>query len=349
MKTIVETHKLTRVFKTYKKKEGLKGSISGLFKREYTEKKAAYDLDINIQEGEIVAFLGPNGAGKTTTLKMLSGLLHPSSGDATVLGYRPWKREHDFLRQIALVMGQRNQLWWDLPAIESFNLQADIYEVPKDQYKKRLAELVELLDLSKIMNTAVRKLSLGERMKCEMAAALLHHPKVLLLDEPTIGLDVVMQKKIRAFIKQYNKEHGATIMLTSHYMEDVAALAHRTLVINHGRMVYEGDLATLTERYAPNKVLVASFASPVNSADLALVGHVMSNEQAETRIQVPRDVVAERSAILLQKFPVLDISIEEPQLDNIIHDLFTATNPAETETLLSGKTEEETRDKVVIY
>ncbi len=326
MSSIIETSKLTRTFRTYKKKEGLAGSLTGLFKRTYIEKKAAYDLDISIEEGEVVAFLGPNGAGKTTTLKMLSGLLHPSSGQALVLGYQPWRREHAFLRQIALVMGQRNQLWWDLPAIESFNLQRDIYEVPEKVYRQRLEELTELLELKTIMNTAVRKLSLGERMKCEMVAALLHRPRVLLLDEPTIGLDVVMQKKIRSFIKDYNQEHQATILLTSHYMDDVAALAQRTLVINHGRMVYEGSLATLTERYAPCKVLVVTFALAVQSIDLAGLGEVIGNEHGQARIRVPRDSVAERSAALFQKFPVADLSIEEPQLDDIIHDLFTASN-----------------------
>ncbi len=326
MSIVIETTKLSRMFRTYKKQEGVKGSLKGLFKRDYTEKKAAYDLDIRIEEGEVVAFLGPNGAGKTTTLKMLSGLLHASSGDARVLGYQPWKREHPFLKQIALVMGQRNQLWWDLPAIESFNLQRDIYEVPNHLYRLRLAELIEVLDMSKIINTAVRKLSLGERMKCEMAAALLHQPKVLLLDEPTIGLDVIMQKKIRSFIKEYNQKYGATILLTSHYMDDVAALAQRTLVINHGRMVYEGSLAELTERFAPNKVLVVTFFSPVSTADLGILGNVVENQEVQARIQVPRAAVAERAAALFQKFPVADLSIEETQLDDIIHDLFTETN-----------------------
>ncbi len=323
MPKVVETHKLTRTFRTYKKKEGLKGSVVGLFKRSYSEKKAAYDLDISIEEGEVVAFLGPNGAGKTTTLKMLSGLMHPTSGDAQVLGYQPWKREYAFLKQIALVMGQRNQLWWDLPAIESFNLQRDIYEVPTALYRQRRDELVELLDLSKVMNTPVRKLSLGERMKCEMVAALLHHPKVLLLDEPTIGLDVVMQKKIRGFIKDYNRQYGATIMLTSHYMDDVVALAQRTLIINHGRLVYDGSLKALIERYAPNKVLKVSFAGPVTSAELTRLGQLLEHENGVARIQVPRDAVAERSGALFQRFPVADLSIEEPQLDDIIHDLFT--------------------------
>jgi ABC-2 type transport system ATP-binding protein len=263
---------------------------------------------------------------------MLSGLLHPSEGDARVLGYQPWKREHPFLKQIALVMGQRNQLWWDLPAIESFNLQADIYDVPKDVYKKRLQDLTDLLDLGKVLNTAVRKLSLGERMKCEMACALLHHPKVLLLDEPTIGLDVVMQKKIRQFIKDYNREQGATILLTSHYMEDVEALAHRTLIINHGRLVYEGSLEKLTEKYAPNKVLVVTFDGDVNPAELTRLGTVVQKTKddgepdGKTRIQVPRDLVAERSAALFQRFPVADLSIEEAQLDDIIHDLYTDTS-----------------------
>ncbi|NWJ46808.1 MAG: ATP-binding cassette domain-containing protein [Chloroflexi bacterium] len=334
MKTIIETQDLTRIFRTYKKREGLKGSVIGLFKREYTEKKAAYDLNFKIEEGEIVAFLGPNGAGKTTTLKMLSGLLHPTSGEAQVLGYRPWKREYAFLKQVSLVMGQRNQLWWDLPAIESFNLQRDIYEVPNEAYRKRLDELVELLDLSKILNTAVRKLSLGERMKCEMVAALLHRPKVLLLDEPTIGLDVVMQKKIRNFIKDYNREHGATILLTSHYMEDVAALAKRALVINFGRPVYEGSLDALTEKYAPNKLLVVSFMKVVESAELAPIGQVISNESGVIRIQVPRNSVAERASALFNRFPVADLSIEEPQLDDIIHDLFTDTSHNESEKIM---------------
>jgi ABC-2 type transport system ATP-binding protein len=331
MAKVIETDKLTRTFRTYKKQEGLKGSMVGLFKRNYVEKKAAYDLDIAIEEGEVVAFLGPNGAGKTTTLKMLSGLMHPSSGDAQVLGYRPWKREYAFLKQISLVMGQRNQLWWDLPAIESFNLQSDIYEVPKPLYKERLAELVEVLDMSKIMNTAVRKLSLGERMKCEMVAALLHRPKVLLLDEPTIGLDVVMQKKIRSFIKDYNRQHGATILLTSHYMDDVAALAQRTLIINHGRLVYDGSLEALIEKYAPNKVLAVSFSSLVSTSDLVGLGRVIENQSGQARIEVPRDMVAERSAALFRQFPVADLAIEEPQLDDVIHDLFTDSGQAATQ------------------
>lgn len=328
MQAVIETHKLGRTFRTYKKKEGLKGSLAGLFKREYIEKKAAYDLDIAVQEGEVVAFLGPNGAGKTTTLKMLSGLLHPSEGTAHVLGYQPWKREHPFLKQIALIMGQRNQLWWDLPAIESFNLQADIYDVPKDVYKKRLASLTDLLELDKLMSTAVRKLSLGERMKCEIAVALIPQPKVLLLDEPTIGLDVVMQKKIRNFIKDYNQEHGATILLTSHYMEDVEALASRTLVINHGRLVYEGSLEKLTEKYAPNKVLVVTFTKAVQVGELAGLGNILENENGRARIQVPRESVAERAAALFQRFPIADLTIEESQLDDVIHDLYTDTNGA---------------------
>lgn len=348
MNTVVEAQKLTRTFRTYKKQEGLKGSLKGLFKRTYTEKKAAYNLDLAIGEGEIVAFLGPNGAGKTTTLKMLSGLLHPTGGTAHVLGYQPWKREHVFLKQIALVMGQRNQLWWDLPAIESFNLQADIYEVPRPVYKERLAELVELLELEKIMHTAVRKLSLGERMKCEMVAALLHRPKVLLLDEPTIGLDVVMQKKIRIFIKDYNRQHGATIMLTSHYMEDVAALAERALIINHGRLVYDGSISALTERYAPYKVLVATFSRPVSSADLAGLGKVVSNADNEARIEVPRDTVAARAAALLKKFPVADLAIEEAQLDDIIHDLFTATNREEEKTVEATPETEQEREPAIV-
>ena len=333
MTTVIETTKLTRSFRTYKKKEGLKGSIVGLFNRTYTEKKAAYDLDIKIEEGEVVAFLGPNGAGKTTTLKMLSGLLHPTSGDARILGYQPWKREHAFLRQIALVMGQRNQLWWDLPAIESFNLQRDIYQVPDHLYRQRLAQLTELLDLEKIMSTAVRKLSLGERMKCEMVAALLHQPKVLLLDEPTIGLDVVMQKKMRSFIKDYNQEHGATILLTSHYMEDVAVLAQRTLIINHGHLIYEGSIEALVDRYAPYKILVVTFQKPILSSDLAALGQVQQNEGNQVRIQVPRDLIAERAAAMFQRFPVADLSIEEPQLDAIIHDLFTEANSTPAEAL----------------
>ncbi|MEK7623660.1 MAG: ABC transporter ATP-binding protein, partial [Patescibacteria group bacterium] len=246
---IISVNNLSKTYEYYKKQPGLLNSLKSLFHREKLFTKAVKDVSFTIDEGEFVGFLGPNGAGKTTTLKMLSGIIYPTTGTASVLGYTPWKRQPVFQKQFALVMGQKNQLWWDLPAMESFLLNKEIYEVPEKQFRATLDELTELLDIGKLLDIPVRKLSLGERMKCELVAALLHSPKVLFLDEPTIGLDVVSQHNIRQFLKTYNKEKKTTIILTSHYMEDVEALCERVVIINHGALMYDGSLQQLLDKY----------------------------------------------------------------------------------------------------
>ncbi|OGD10261.1 ABC transporter, partial [Candidatus Amesbacteria bacterium RIFOXYB1_FULL_44_23] len=244
---------LKKYYKVHQKEPGLSGSIKSLFNRKYYDVKAVDDVSFEIAEGELVGFIGPNGAGKTTTLKVLSGLLYPTSGLVSVLGYTPWDRKPAFQKQFSLVMGQKNQLWWDLPAIESFILNKEIYEVPDDKYKKTLDELVELLEVGEFLKVQVRKLSLGQRMKMELIAALIHSPKILFLDEPTIGLDVVMQKKMRDFIKQYNRKYQSTIILTSHYMDDVKELCERVVIIDHGKLIFDGKLNDIIKKYADHK------------------------------------------------------------------------------------------------
>lgn len=247
---IIDVQNLSKTFKIYKKEPGLGGAFKSLFSRKYEQKMAVNDVSFTIEEGELIGFIGPNGAGKTTTLKMLSGLLHPSSGSISVLGSKPFDRKKEFLKEISLVMGQKNQLWWDLPAMDTFLLNKEIYEISDADFNGRVEELSELLDVKEIMHVQVRKLSLGQRMKCELMAALLHQPKILFLDEPTIGLDVVVQEKLRDFIKEYNLKYKATILLTSHYMRDVKHLCKRVVVINYGEIIYDGDLDRLMAEYA---------------------------------------------------------------------------------------------------
>src|SRR5215475_10322912 len=265
---MISVRHLTKHYEVHEKQEGFLGSLRALFHREYRAVKAVEDISFEIAAGEIVGFLGPNGAGKTTTLKMLSGLLHPTSGEVTVAGFTPKRRQREFLTTITLVMGQKQQLIWDLPAADSFLVNQAIYEIPDDVYRQRVGELTEMLGLAGLLNKQVRKLSLGERMKCELAAALLHGPKVLFLDEPTIGLDVNMQQAVRDFVAGYNERHGATVLLTSHYMADVEALAERVLVIDGGQLVFDGNLSALVAERAPNKVLKLQLAQPVSSARL---------------------------------------------------------------------------------
>jgi ABC-2 type transport system ATP-binding protein len=258
----------------------------------------------------------------TTTLKMLSGLLYPTSGRVDVLGYNPWDRKSAFQKQFALVMGQKNQLWWDLPAMESFLLNQAIYEVPDKQFKKTLGTLMELLDVADIVNIQVRKLSLGQRMKCELIAALLHSPKVLFLDEPTIGLDVVMQKVLRDFIKAYNAAFGATIILTSHYMGDVRELCKRAIIIDHGHKIFDGKLQDIVDKYARDKTLSLIFSSPVERAQLQHIGHIKEFEYTRATLLVPRAQAAQIAGNLLSKFPIADVNIEEPSIEVIIRELF---------------------------
>lgn len=323
MKNIISTKNLSKTYTFHKKEPGLKGSIKSLFKRKKLYTHAVKDVNISIEEGELVGFLGPNGAGKTTTLKMLSGILYPSDGQAKVLGYTPWDRKPEFQKQFALVMGQKNQLWWDLPAMESFILNKEIYEVPDDQFKATLDELTELLDIKDILNVQVRKLSLGQRMKCELVAALLHKPKILFLDEPTIGLDVVSQQKIREFIKEYNTKHKTTILLTSHYMEDVAALAKRLIIIDKGEIIYDGGMKELMNKYIDEKILEITFTEPVAKETFKGMGEIKEISKKRVVLKVPIKDHKNIAAKILKDFPVDDILINEKSIDDIIRDIFT--------------------------
>lgn len=318
----IEVKGLSKTYEYYKKQAGLWNSVKSLFSREKLFTQAVKDVNFSIQEGEFVGFLGPNGAGKTTTLKMLSGILYPTSGSAEVLGHTPWKRQKEFQKQFALVMGQKNQLWWDLPAMESFILNKEIYEVPDEQFKKTLDELMELLDIKHIVDVQVRKLSLGERMKCELVAALLHSPKVLFLDEPTIGLDVVSQNNIREFLKKYNKEKKITIVLTSHYMEDVEELCERVIIINHGELIYDGKLAKLLDSYIDHKILEVTFTEDIPSARLEELGTVKEKTKRRAVIEVPKENAKQVAIQLLNTFPVDDILINEVAIDDVIRKIF---------------------------
>ena len=302
------------------------GSIKSLVSRKYESVKAVDDISFDIAAGELVGFIGPNGAGKTTTLKCLSGLLWPTQGSVSVLGYTPFERKTAFLKQIALVMGQKNQLWWDLPAAETFLLNKEIYEIADDEYKKTRNELVDLLEVEHLLKIQVRKLSLGERMKMELIAALIHSPKVLFLDEPTIGLDVVMQKKMRDFIQEYNELKKSTILLTSHYMEDVRQLARRVIIIDHGKILYDGKLDQLVKKFAKHKVLSVVLETYVPPDKLKEVGELVEYNFPRAVIRVPRSASNVAAAQLLQKFPVDDLNIEEPDIEDIIRDVFTLSS-----------------------
>lgn len=322
MENVIHVKELTKQFKVYKKKPGLKGSLEGLFKREHRLVRAVDEVSFDIGQGELVGFIGPNGAGKTTTLKMLSGLLYPTSGELNVLGYTPFQRKANYLKQISLVMGQKNQLWWDLPAIESFTLNKEIYEIPDEKYKVVLGELVEMLGIEKILNQQVRKLSLGERMKCELVASLLYTPKVLFLDEPTIGLDVVMQKRIRQFIKDYNKKYNATVILTSHYMDDVKEICDRVLIINQGRLIFDGAISSLIKKYADYKILKVLVNKSVDKGDVEKFGEVKSINNEGFVITVKRDETSKIAAEVLKNFDVDDLDINEPRMEDIVSEIF---------------------------
>ena len=324
----IQVKNLKKYYQVHKKEPGLKGSIKSLFKRKYEDVKAVNNISFSIDEGELVGFIGPNGAGKTTTLKCLSGLLYPTSGSLEVLGFTPWDRKHEFLKQISLVMGQKNQLWWDLPPIETFILNKEIYEIPEDRFKKVLDDLVRLLEIKDILKIQVRKLSLGQRMKCELIAALLHSPKVLFLDEPTIGLDVVMQKKMRDFIKTYNQKYQASIILTSHYMGDVQELCKRVVIIDKGKIIFDGALQEIVERYADHKLIKAVFSKEVDPKKLEKIGKVKEFNFPSVIFTVKRAVVNAAAAELLKSFPVADLNIEEPLIEDIIRELFTGQDLA---------------------
>jgi len=311
---------LRKVYVVTHQELGARATMRGLVRRRKQEVAAVAGISFNLAPGEIVGFLGPNGAGKTTTLKMLSGLLHPTSGEATILGHVPWNRERAFLRQITLVMGQRNQLVWDIPALNSFELNRAIYRIPLDDYRRRVAELTDLLELGPLLHKPVRNLSLGERMKCEIAAALLHRPSVVFLDEPTIGLDVTMQHRIRSFIGEYNRRFGATVLLTSHYMADVEALCKRVVVIHHGRLLFDGQLAALVQKFTEYKTIVVQIENCQNN--LATYGEVVSCEGGRFTLRVPREKTARITERLLADLPVIDLLVEDPPIEEVIERVF---------------------------
>lgn len=323
MNTAIDTKELRKEYKVHKKEPGLTGSLRSLVSRQYETIEAVKGINLSIAKGELVGFIGPNGAGKTTTLKMLSGLLYPTSGTASVIGHTPWQRRKEFLKQFSLVMGQKAQLWWDLPLYDSLLLQRDIYEMDQKDFKESLAELTALLDLEKFLKVQVRKLSLGQRMRGELAAAFIYRPKVLFLDEPTIGLDVVVQRKIRDFIKAYNERHQATIILTSHYLDDVRELCKRIIIIDHGAIMFDGSTNDLINKHVDHKRIVLTFGKEITKHELEKFGTVVSHEALKAAIQVPRNETTKRAAAMLTQLPVEDISIEEPSLENVVRELFT--------------------------
>ncbi|TWU07929.1 ABC transporter ATP-binding protein [Stieleria varia] len=326
---IIDVQQLTKSYRVYKKREGLGESIRGLFHREYSEVDAVRGIDLQVEAGEFVAFLGPNGAGKTTTLKLLSGVINPTSGSATVMGFVPWQRKNEYRRRFALVMGQKNQLWWDLPAQESYRLHQQIYGIPSQQFNATMEELTELLDVKRLLSQPVRELSLGERMKMELIAALLHSPEVLFLDEPTIGLDVIAQHNIQQFLRYYQEKRKITILLTSHYMKDVAALCKRVVVIARGRIEYDGSLSGIVDKFSSHKIITLQLADG-HEPSLAHLGEILSETWPKVRVRVPRAEVPRALSETLAAHPIEDVVVEDPPLEDVIADLFreTAANPS---------------------
>jgi ABC-2 type transport system ATP-binding protein len=319
----IAVENLSKTFQVPEREGGFGAAVKSFFRRTYKDVKAVQQVNFRISQGEVVGFLGPNGAGKTTTLKMLSGLLHPTGGKATVLGFTPWELKADYLRSMTLVMGQRNRLSWDIPAADSFLLSQAIYRIPDDEYKKTYKELDELLELEPLMKKPVRNLSLGERMKCEIAVGLLHRPRVLFLDEPTIGLDITGQARIREFLREYNRRTGATILLTSHYMADVTALCERIIIIHHGQLKYDGGISELSRRIAPFKLIGVLLAN-TNGHDLSLYGAPVQNEEdAEKQyIQVKAEDVTRVTSRMLSELPIHDITIADPPVEDVIERAF---------------------------
>jgi len=329
----IEASGLTKIYRTYRKESGLRGSLKGLLWRKYDETRAADNVSFKIEEGELVGFLGPNGAGKTTVLKILSGLLNPSSGEARVLGFVPWERHNEMKRQFSLVMGQKNALWWDLPAQESLELNRAIYGIDRDRFRKVVGGLSELLEVQDKMNVMVRELSLGERMKMELISALIHEPRVLFLDEPTIGLDVVSQKRVREFLRVYNREHRIVTMLTSHYMQDIQELCHRVIIIDHGKIFFDGPLSDIIDRFSGYKIVSLTFEDGA-TRDFAEFGEVIEQTPASVQLKVPRAKVTETSRQLLDNCKVTDINVQELPVEDVIRQLFgerTTLNEAAAE------------------
>jgi ABC-2 type transport system ATP-binding protein len=318
--SVVHVNELTKIFKVPEREPGLRAAAKSLFHRETRDVRAVDAVSFEIGPGEVVGFLGPNGAGKTTTLKMLSGLLFPTEGEARVLGHIPSRREKDYLRQMTLVMGNRNQLQWDLPALDSFELNRAIYRLPRADFVALRDEMIELLDVGDLVRNPVRQLSLGERMKVEVVGSLLHRPLVLFLDEPTIGLDVTMQKRIRSFIAEYNRRYGATVLLTSHYMADVVALCRRVIVIHHGRIMFDGNLSSLSDRFAAYKTIEIALAD--GSSDLDAYGDVLERDGDRVKLRVPKADTPRIAARLLSEQQVVDLTIEDPPIEDVIELVF---------------------------
>jgi ABC-2 type transport system ATP-binding protein len=320
----IEVNGLTKAFRTHRKQPGFSGAIRGLFRRQYEQTVAVKDVSFHIEPGELVGFLGPNGAGKTTTLKMLAGLLYPTSGGARVLGYVPWERQDGYRRQFALLLGQKNQLWWDLPARESLELNAQIYGIPAATMERTVAEMSELLTVRDKLNVSVRELSLGERMKMELIASLLHQPKVLFLDEPTIGLDVISQKTVREFLREHNMRQKTTILLTSHYMNDIKELCQRVIIIDHGTIFFDGRLSEIVDRFADSKLITIQYAGAVacSSEQFAKYGDVVEQSPASVKLKVKRDRVIPACKALLDELPVTDIDIQEVPIEEVIRQIF---------------------------
>jgi ABC-2 type transport system ATP-binding protein len=317
----IEARDLTKIYRTYRKEGGLWGSIKGLVRRRYDETRAADKVSFQIDEGELVGFLGPNGAGKTTVLKMLSGLLNPTAGDARVLGFVPWERRNEMKRQFSLLMGQKNALWWDLPAQESLELNRAIYGIDRDRFKKVVDGLAELLEVEDKMNVMVRELSLGERMKMELISALIHEPRVLFLDEPTIGLDVVSQKRVREFLRIYNEQHRIVTLLTSHYMQDIEELCDRVLVIDHGKIFFDGPLAQIIDRFSGHKIISLTFEKQ-DTRDLSAFGEIIEQTPVSVQLKVPRAKVTDTCRQLLEACHVSDINVQEVPVEEVIRQLF---------------------------
>jgi ABC-2 type transport system ATP-binding protein len=319
---VIDVERLRKSYFVHRRQPGLRAALRSLVYRPREEVKAVDDISFRVEPGERVGFLGPNGAGKTTTLKVLSGLLHPTSGRVSVASHTPQHRSRDFLRQITLVMGQKQQLLWDLPPSETFLLNRAIYEIPRGQYEETVAELTDLLGLTGLLGKPTRQLSLGERMKCELAVALLHRPRVLFLDEPTIGLDVTMQATVRSFVRAYNERFGATVLLTSHYMDDVAALCPRVLVIDHGHLIYDGSLSDLVRRVRPDKRVLLRLSRPVEARDLQRLGTVVSQTDAQAVLQVSQTELQGAVQRALAQLPVVDMTVEDPPLEEVMRELF---------------------------
>ncbi len=320
--SIIAVNHLSKIYPVAIKKPGLKGTLTHFFRRTYREIKAVQDISFQIQPGEVVGFLGANGAGKTTTLKMLTGLIHPSTGEVRVANYVPFRRQPQFLRKTSLVMGQKQQLLWDLPALDSLRINAAVYNISEQVFKQRLGELAVMLGVENKLNQPVRKLSLGERMKAELLAALLHHPQVLFLDEPTLGLDINAQVAVREFLQEYNQRYDATILLTSHYMADITALCDRVLLIHQGQLIYDGLLDGLLDRFAPYREVKIELAQSLSAQQLADFGEIESIQGQEVRFIVPREELTATISRILAQLKVQDLSVSDPPIEEIIGRLF---------------------------